>query len=162
MNFSTVENWYAGLAQREQRIVALGAAAAAVLLLLAIVLPLHSKAVALEQRIATKQTDLAWMQAVAPALMAAGPLPAAANPQESLVVLVDRSARESGLAQSLTGSQPSGDGGLRVQLEKAPFNAMVTWLARLAQTNGVRVESASVDMAGEPGLVNAGVVLRGH
>ena len=110
MNFSTVENWYAGLAQREQRIVALGAAAAAVLLLLAIVLPLHSKAVALEQRIATKQTDLAWMQAVAPALMAAGPLPAAANPQESLVVLVDRSARESGLAQSLTGSQPSGDG----------------------------------------------------
>ena len=36
MNFSTVENWYAGLAQREQRIVAIGAAAAAVLLLLAI------------------------------------------------------------------------------------------------------------------------------
>jgi len=94
---------------------------------------------------------------------AVGCKPGSIGPQGlKIPVLVDRSARESGLAQSLTGSQPSGDGGLRVQLEKAPFNAMVTWLARLAQTNGVRVESASVDMAGEPGLVNAGVVLRGH
>jgi type II secretory pathway component PulM len=163
MNVSTVQNWYAGLAPREQRVVAIGAVAAFVLLLLAVVLPLHRKGVGLEQRIATKRADLAWMQAVAPTLMAAGPAPAAANnPHESLVVLVDRTARESGLAQSLTGSQPSGDGGLRVQLEKAPFNSLVAWIARLAEQSGVRVESASVDAAGEPGLVNAGVVLRDH
>jgi general secretion pathway protein M len=120
----------------------------------------HRKAVTLEKRIATKQIDLAWMQGVAPVLAAAGPAVANAGSQESLVVLVDRTARESGLAQALTGSQPSGDGGLRVQLEKAPFNSLVAWMARLSEQNGVRVESASVDGAGEPGLVNAGVVLR--
>jgi type II secretory pathway component PulM len=80
--------------------------------------------------------------------------------QDSLVVLIDRAARESGLGQALTGSQPSGDGGMRVQLEKAPFNSLVAWLARLSEQNGVRVESASIDAANEPGLVNAGIVLR--
>jgi len=163
MNFSTLQNWYAGLAPREQRVVALGGVAALVLLLLAVLLPLYRKSEGLEQRIATKRADLAWMQAVAPTLMTAGPAPAAANnPHESLVVLVDRTARESGLSQSLTGSQPSGDGGLRVQVEKAPINSWVAWIARLAEQSGVRVESAQVDAAGEPGLVNAGVVLRDH
>jgi general secretion pathway protein M len=156
-----VQDWYAGLAAREQRVVFIGGIAAGILLLLAVVLPLHRQTAALEKRIATKQADLAWMQAVAPSLAAAGPQrAAAAGPQESLVVLVDRTARESGLAQALTGSQPSGDGGLRVQLEKAQFNALVAWIARLSEQSGVSVESASVDAAAEPGLVNAGVVLR--
>jgi general secretion pathway protein M len=152
--------WYATREPREQRVLLVGAAAAALLVVIALLLPLHRSASTLEKRIATKRADLAWMRAVAPTVIAAGPIQAANGAQESLVVLVDRTARESGLAQSLTGSQPSGDGGLRVQLEKAPFNSLVAWVARLSEQNGVRVESASVDAAGEPGVVNAGVVLR--
>ena len=163
MSLQPLFNWYGRLAGREQRVVAYGAIAAGILALLAVVLPLHSKLAATQKRVATKQGDLVWMQAVAPAVAAAGPLPATvAGPQESLVVMVDRTARESGLAQSLTGSQPSGDGGLRVQLEKAAFNSLVTWLARMDEQNGVQVESATVDAAGEPGTVNAAVVLRGR
>jgi len=83
------------------------------------------------------------------------------NTGESLVVLVDGSARESGLGKSLSNSQPTGDGGLRVRLEHVPFDGMVAWLARLAQQHGVRVESAEIETAGEAGLVNAGLVLKG-
>ena len=75
-------------------------------------------------------------------------------------VVVDRAAREAGLGESLTSSEPSGAGGLRVRLEKAPFDIMVGWLARLADQHGVRVESATIDSASEPGLVNAALVLR--
>jgi len=162
MTFASLQSWYAGRAPREQRMLLLGGIAAAVLLLVLIIAPLHRSTTALEKRIATKQADLAWMRGVAPTIAAAGPVPAAAGQQESLVVLVDRTARESGLAQALTGSAPSGDGGLRVQLEKAQFNSLLAWFARLSEQNGIRVESASVDAAGEPGVVNAGVVLRGH
>jgi general secretion pathway protein M len=154
------QSWYASRESREQRILLVGGIAAVVLLLIAILMPLHRSTAALERRIATKQADLAWMRSVASTVVAAGPIRTPNGPQESLVVLVDRTARESGLAQSLTGSQPSGDGGLRVQLEKAQFNSLVAWVARLSEQNGIRVESASVDAVGEPGVVNAGVVLR--
>ena len=76
------------------------------------------------------------------------------------MVLIDTSARESGLGKSLSSSQPTGDGGVRLRLDHAPFDGIVAWLARLSQQHGVRVESAEVEAAGEPGLVNAGLVLR--
>jgi general secretion pathway protein M len=74
-------------------------------------------------------------------------------------VIVDRSARESGLASALSGSEPGGPGSLSVRLEKAPFDALVGWLARLAQQNGVSVDSAVIERTGAPGLVNANIVL---
>jgi type II secretory pathway component PulM len=46
-----------------------------------------------------------------------------------------------------------------VRLEKAPFDALVGWLARLAQQNGVTVDSAVIEKSGAPGLVNANIVL---
>ena len=78
---------------------------------------------------------------------------------ESLLVIVDRSARESGLAGALAGSEPGAPGTLSIRLSKAPFDTVVAWLARLAQQNGIRVDSATIDSAGGPGLVNAALVL---
>lgn len=48
-----------------------------------------------------------------------------------------------------------------MQLEKAPFDTLVGWLARLSQQNGVQIESATIDSAGQPGTVNASLVLKG-
>jgi type II secretory pathway component PulM len=104
-----------------------------------------------------KRADLAWMQAVAPRIRA---LPAA-RPDESLPLLVDRTAREAGLAGALSGSDPAGPGALRVRLQGASFDAMVVWLGRLQQERGIVVDSASVDAGDEEGLVNASLVLRG-
>ncbi len=145
------------MSPRELRILQIGAALGVALLLFGVIVPLNSSVSHAHQRIGKKQQDLVWMRSVAPELAAAGPPPAARG--ESLLVIVDRSARESGLGSSLAGSEPSGPDGLSVRLEKASFDALVGWLVRLSQQNGIRVDSASIDTSGAPGMVNASIVL---
>ena len=79
---------------------------------------------------------------------------------ESLLVLIDRSASESGLAKALVGTQPAPNGSMRVQLEQADFNQVAGWLSRLSSQHGVRVESATITSSSTPGIVNATVQLR--
>jgi len=152
--------WYARLSERERRVVLAGGIAGAVLLLLAIVLPLNRNVAQARQRVTTKQADLAFIQNAVPLLAAAGPGIGTAATGESLVVLIDSSARESGLGKSLSSSQPTPDKGLRIRLDHVPFDALVAWLARLSQQHGVRVDSAEIESAGEVGFVNAGLVLK--
>jgi general secretion pathway protein M len=154
--------WFQALGARERRFVQFGAIAAALLLVFGVLLPLDSSVAHAHARLAHKEADLAWMQSVAPQLSAMSPASAAPTSQRSLIVIVDNAAREAGLGSALAGSEPSGQGGLRVRLDKAPFDTLVGWLARLADQNGIRVESATIDSAGAPGLVNAGIVLRGR
>jgi general secretion pathway protein M len=154
-----LRHWYGNLEARERRFVLLGAVVTVVLVLASVILPLNRSITQARQRITLKQGDLAFIQGVVPQLAAAGPVGGGAT-RESLVVLVDSSARESGLGKSISSSQPTGDGGLRIRLDRAAFDGVVAWLARLTQQHGVRIESAEIEAAGEPGLVNAGLVLK--
>jgi general secretion pathway protein M len=148
---------FAELSPRERRLVGVGAAVGVLLLVFGILIPLDRSVAHAQQRLAKKNVDLSWMQSVAPELQSAAQPPAATG--ESLLVIIDRSARESGLAGSLAGSEPGGPGTLSVRLEKAPFDTLIEWLTRLAQQNGVTIESATIERAGEPGKVNAALVL---
>jgi general secretion pathway protein M len=152
--------WFESMQERERRIVIIGAVLAAILVVLGTIMPLDRSVSSARQRVERKQADLQWLQSVGPELAAAGPISAAPANAESMIVLVDRSAREAGLGSALISSEPSGTGGLRVRLEKAPFDTIVGWLARLSEQHGLRVESATIDGAGEAGIVNAGIVLR--
>ncbi|HZT01626.1 MAG TPA: type II secretion system protein M [Steroidobacteraceae bacterium] len=147
------------LSPRDRRTLLIGGVIAAVLLVFAVILPLDHSVSRLHDEVAQKQADLVWMRNAAPEIAAAGPMHGSGG--ESLIVIVDQSARESGLGNSLAGSSPSGQGSLSVELEKAPFDALVGWLARLSQQNGVQIESATIDSAGQPGTVNASLVLKG-
>jgi general secretion pathway protein M len=148
---------YEALAPRERQMALAVAVVVLVALVVGLLMPLDQSVTHAQQRLAKKKADLVWMQGVAPQL-AGLPAPPA-DTGESLLVIVDRSARESGLGSSLSGSDPGTSGALTVRLQKAPFNALVAWLARLAQQNGIVVQSATIDGAGAPGLVNAAVVL---
>jgi len=154
-----LRNWYEKQSSRDQLVLRWGVAAVVLILLLTLLLPLQRSVAQARRQVAAKQVDLQWMRSMGPALAAAGPGPAAAPSGESLVVLIDRSARESGLAQAVTGSQPAG-GATRVQLENADFNLLVGWLSRLVSQHGVHVETATVTGSAAPGIVNASVVLR--
>jgi general secretion pathway protein M len=154
-----LRHWYGNLAERERHIVLIVAVAVVLLLLASVIVPLNRSISQARQRVTLKQGDLAFIQSVVPQLAAAGPVGGGAT-RESLVVLVDSSARESGLGKSISSSQPTGDGGLRIRLDRAAFDGVVAWLARLTQQHGVRIESAEIESAGEAGLVNAGLVLK--
>ena len=158
-----LRDWYGNLSARERNLVAVAAALLAVAALyFAAVLPVqtmtHKRVVRVEQ----KASDLVWLREVAPQVRAAAASPggAAAATGESLVVLVDRTAREAGLGSSLGGQSPEGEHGLRVRLQAAPFDAVVGWLAALQQQHGVAIDAASVDATATPGLVNANLTLR--
>ena len=147
------------LSEREQRLVKFGGIGVVLILIFGVLIPLDSSVAKARARVTQKQADLVWMKNVAPVLAASTPVRAGGN-GESLIVIVDRSTRESGLDKSLAGSEPNGPGGIQVRMEKAPFDAMIGWLSRLSQQNGIGVDGASIDAAGAPGLVNAAIVLR--
>ena len=149
---------YDTLAPHEQKLVKVGGLALVAIVIFGVLMPLDSTVSKARTRISRKQADLVWMKSVAPFLAASGP--AHNNNGESLIVIIDRSARESGLGSSLAGTDPSGPGGIQVRLEKASFDAIIGWLSRLSQQNGIGVDGVTIDGAGTPGLVNAALVLK--
>ena len=157
---ATVKNWFRGLAQREQYAVLAGAGASVALILFAAWLPVERRVSRLEDSVRTKQADLAWLQSVAPQLGALRNAASSASGQ-SLVVLVDGVARETGIARSVAGSQPGDDGTLSVRLEQVPFDSLINWAGQLVQHHGVRVVSANIDGGAAVGSVSATFVLRG-
>jgi general secretion pathway protein M len=148
--------WYAGLQVRERRVVAIGSIALGALLLIGgLLLPLQSAVSSARQRVATRTDDLAWMHINAPEIQAGGAT-VFTDTGEAPVVLVDRVAREAGLGPTLRGTQPSG-AGVRVQLEAAPFDTLVPWLATLDARYGLAIDSITVDRGARPGVVNASI-----
>ena len=155
----SLKAWFRALAQREQRAVLGGAVVGLLLLLLAAWLPVERRVARLEQRVQTKQADLAWLRSVAPQL---GVLRSASSGagSESLVALADRVARETGIAHSLS-TQAGGDGTLSVRLEQVAFDSLLNWTGELVLRHGVHITSASIDGGANAGTVSATIVLRG-
>ena len=149
--------WYGNLQQREQRVVMVGAVALGLIILIGgILLPLQSAVSRAVQGNETRREDLAWMRVNAPEIRArGGDIPP--DTGEVPVVLVDRVGRVAGLASSLRGTQPNTTGGVRVQLEAASFDTLVTWLDTLDRRYGLAIESITVDRTPAPGLVNASI-----
>jgi len=152
-----LQDWYAGLAEREQRMLLWGGSAAVVLLLAGSIWKLGKAVSAAEERVERRRQDLAWIEAVTPRLQAAP----VARPGESLTIAIDRMAREGGLGDALAGTEPAASGALRARFTGASFDSLALLLARLQKERGVSTESASVSATGVPGLVDATLVLRG-
>jgi general secretion pathway protein M len=157
-----LREWFYGLKPRERWMVA-GAGVLVVLSVayLFVLAPFYAAVDAQAERVAKKQADVAWMRSVAGDVIALSrDAPMAAVPTgESLVVVVDRTARECGLGSSLTGQTPNGTTGIRVRLERAEFDKLVLCLANLQQGHAVSIESATIDRTSDPGFVNASLVL---
>ncbi len=155
-----IRQWLDGLAPRERNLVYAAAALLGIAIVyFAIVLPVTSAARQREARIVQKTSDVAWMRQVAPQVMAAAAAGSGMASDESLVVLVDRTARESGIGSSIRDQTPAGQNGLQLRLEGAPFDLLMAWLANLQQQHAVRVDGAIIGATSAPGLVNANLTL---
>lgn len=149
--------------QPRERMIIIGGA---VLVLLAAIYmltlaPLYSAVNAQARRVEQKEGDLAYLRSVAGevSVLSANASSRPGPSNESLVVLIDRAARECGLGSSLTGQTPNGDTGIRVRLEGAEFDKLMVCLGTLQQVHSIDVESATIDRTAKPGLVNANLVL---
>lgn len=157
-----LKDWFYSLKSRERLIVAAGGVLVALVAVYVLALgPFYGAVNARAERVAQKEGDLAWMRDVAGQVAALGrDAPATPGPSgESLVVLVDRTARECGLSSALTGQTPAGDSSIRVRLESAEFDKLMVCLGNLQQVQAVSIESATFDRTAKPGLVNASLIL---
>ncbi len=156
--------YWAGLQPREQRFLAGGGIALALILLYALIIdPFSSELSRLRSSVAAQQEELVWMRqaaAEAKGLMAGVPRPSAGRNGQSAMSVIDSTARKFGLGKALKQLSPNGDK-VRVRLEGAAFDAMVQWLGELGEKQGIGVDSLSMERLADVGLVNATVVLGG-
>ncbi len=155
--------WYQNLSGRE-RVLVLVAGLALVLLLLWVSVwrPLGQSQTELADRQERLSADIAWMTAAAgeAARLRAGPATGqVSRGGESLLALVERSARTGGMADGFRRGEPAGDKRVRVWLENASFDAAMDWLESLQSQHGISVVDAVVERAGVPGLVNMRLLL---
>lgn len=160
MSMNALGDWFAKQSDRDQRIVVIGGVLVAMVLLVWLALLPGRAAARAEAKVGDQQQLLAYMRSVGPALAAAGPVGELQPINESFVVFVDRTAREHGLGEALTGSPPSGDGAFRVTFENADFNLLLTWVYQVSTRYGIKVEAANVSATSAPGKVNASVQVR--
>jgi general secretion pathway protein M len=157
-----VNLWFQSLKPRERIVFMAGAAFVVLVAVYTLALaPFYRSIDAAEERVARKQGDLAYMSSIVgevQMLNASQPSNVPVASDESLVVLIDRAARECGLSEALTGQTPNGDQGIRVRLEAAAFDSVVACMANLERGHGVRIETAQFDRTAKPGLVNASLV----
>jgi type II secretory pathway component PulM len=150
--------WFYGLQVRERWIVAAGVGAAAVIVIWGfIVTPLRAEIATLRSSVDTKQRlliDVARIESEQPAAIVGN----RQGTQQTLVVIVDNTARSHGLGSPQT--RANGPSGVNVTFQGAAFDSLVAWLLVLHGTYGVEVETASFSSAREAGLVNGQVSLR--
>jgi general secretion pathway protein M len=153
--------WFMSRNERERTILIAGAAVIVLVLIWAALAPLYKSVSAREERVARKQADLAWLQGAQGELMSLNVQSpgGAAMTGESLVVLIDRTAREAGLGGSLVSQTPNGANGMNIRLDSAPFDSVVSWLGTLQQRYSVSIDTVTIDHTSKPGLVNASLVL---
>ncbi|MGI9264636.1 MAG: type II secretion system protein GspM [Gammaproteobacteria bacterium] len=158
-----MKEWFDSLSDRERYIVMGGGVLVVVILFWSLVLnPVYSGVNRLSQQVESKRVLVGWMQSAAAEIKAAGNVTGGGQLEDnqSLVVVIARSARESGLEKALNQNQPIGEDGIRVRLERASFDTIAGWLAKLQASNGLSLESANFERSTAPGMVNASIVLR--
>lgn len=152
---------------RERWIVAIGAGLGVVLLFYTLVwYPLQSNLSELRQSVAALRTDVAWMRQAAQdvkrlSAVAAQDGQTATAREESLLVLVDRTAKAAGLGSAVKRVEPQSNNQLQVRLEQVSFDQMIRWLGNLEQDYGVAIVNAVIDRQAQSGRVDARLVLQG-
>lgn len=160
-----MKEWWNTLSERERWLTGGGGALALLVLVYALLWqPFRTHLVNLRQAVAAQRQDLAWMQQAAAEVKRLSASPAAAmaqqnNPQ-SLLTLVDQTARTAGLGTVMKRIEPQGDDKLRVQFEQVSFNQLIHWLGSLEQEYGVTIANVTLDRQSEAGRVDARLVLQ--
>ena len=156
--------WWNGLAEREQRLVAIGGFAVVLMLGWAFVWhPLVVKRAELRDAVDAQQRDLAFVRVAAADVdrfRASGKQGRRDRQGRSLLALADASARDAALEGALKRVEPVGAASVRVSFEVARFDALIAWIEGLTRDYGIEAIDVSADRADGVGLVNARVTLQ--
>lgn len=152
---------YRGLAPRERRLVAIGGGVLALLVVyLAGIQPALSAHAHLMYQLRQRRALLGYIDSAAPRLQGTGsPGNGGLAAGQSVFAAVSAAAQSSAVAAAVRRLEQTGDGGVRVSLSGARFDALVRWLGELAHGSGIVVTTGSIERAADPGTVNATLTL---
>ena len=151
------ELWRARSAREQVLLAALAVMALAAIWYFAAVGPLLDRAESYKQRRAAETALLERLDRVGSRL-AALPAPRPRS-DASLLLLVNRSVRDTGLSGFLEEGAADGESRVRLRLRDAPFPQVSAWLAGLAVQEGIRTVSADIERGSAPGITQVSLVL---
>jgi len=160
-----IKEFLAGLQPRERQLV-IGAAVLLIVFMAYLLLwrPYGGKRLHdLQASVSEQRATLAWMQqAAVRAQQLRGNSAIVSSGGQSLMALIDQTAKGNDLSAAMKRVEPAGEHSVRVWIEQAPFDTLVTWLDILNRSHGVHVQTITMDReAAGPGRVNARITLEG-
>ena len=159
--YDELKTWFLSLQQREQRILAAGAAfVVAMMLYLLLLAPYFSSRHRLEADIEQRQSEIAWMGPAAAQLQALrGQQPSGIPANQSLLAVVSRSAADAGFGQVLKQAQTGNDGSVRVQMQGVGFDNLIRWLGTLRRQYGISVRDMTAQKTAAAGNIDTTLTL---
>ncbi len=146
------------LQPRERRALLLaGAVLAVVLFGYGLWQPLQQAREQAWSRVQARQQALAWMeQAAARVAQLQGRSAHRFSDRggQSLLTLLDQTARLQGLGGHIRRGEPAGERSVRLWLDGVLFDSLILWVERMEREYGIVVEEMSAESTGVPGQVN--------
>lgn len=159
-----IKEYWLNLSASERRTLLIGAVVLTLLFLYGVIWkPIVDGAEQWRTTVKEKEAFVVWMSKAsreAQALRTQGG-EVKSDSGQSLLAVVDQTARQAGLGDALKRVEPKGSDEVRVRLEQAAFDQMIQWLMQLQQSSGVSIDSISVDKEEESGRVSATLALKG-
>lgn len=150
--------WWSSLVERERRVLSVGGAALALIVLyVGVWEPLSGAVRRGQNELQAARAMASQLETLATAVPRAGGATAGAD--QSLLAVIDQSRKSSAITKPPSRLQPEGDNTVRIWLEDVPFDGLMRWIGELQARYGVRVESVEIERESGPGLVNARLTL---
>jgi general secretion pathway protein M len=149
---------------KRERLVLMGGMAALCLILgyTIFVAPFYSSLATYRREIPVKEEELAWMRTAAREVSKASASRAGdgQDRSQSILSVIDGSARDLGLSRTLKRVEPAGGNEVRVWMEDVSFDEVIRWLANLGVSSAIEVSELVVEPSRNgQGLVNARMTL---
>lgn len=142
--------WWQQLNTREQRLVLLLSVFVVIFVIYAYVWqPLNDNIEKSKKSIKRKQDLLTWVQENTTRYQQAQQN-GSTNTRESLSSIVNRTSKMNNI--NIDRMQPQGDD-LQVWIDEISFNQLLSWLATLSQSHGLKVKSIDLNKAEQQGVV---------
>lgn len=160
-----MKEWFEKLDPRERKVV-IGGGAALVLAALYFLIwePFANSIDVMRKNNAGQQQLLAWMKKSAnevKQLKALNPQSSRSSTGQSLLGLIDQTAKRGKLGSSVKRVKPEGSSKAHVWIEDASFNDLIRWLETLQDRHGIRIVSSFIEKQDSSGIIKARLVFEG-
>jgi general secretion pathway protein M len=157
-----MKQWFAGLNNRERRIVSGGAIVLLIILVYLLIWePLSSRHAELQKSVQAQRNTYAWMQQAAHEIRQLSGKAASIKKQSgSMLGTINNTAKPVLRGAILKRVEEDRQQGVRVWIEQVAFDDLIRWLGQIQQQYGIRVSSLVSERHAKPGRVNVRLILQ--